>query len=210
MLDGMCRITLSRFYRDKGVFHALTDIVLPAIASRAQEEGRAATCWSAGCASGEEVYTLKIIWNALVSPAFGKRVALNVIGTDIDDAVLQRARAGCYQRGTLREMRDTLIADHFEPKGDLLCVKEEHRPGVSFVKDDIRTTMPAGPFDLILCRNLVFTYFELKLQCRVLNDLATRLRSGAYLVIGAHESLPGGVTGFTAIPECRLILQYQL
>lgn len=46
VLNGMCRITISRFYRDKGVFHALTDIILPAIARRAQEEGREATFWS--------------------------------------------------------------------------------------------------------------------------------------------------------------------
>lgn len=209
VLDSMCRITISRFYRDKGVFQALTDIVLPAIAQRATEEKRDATCWSAGCASGEEVYTLKIIWNALVSPAREKAINLAVIGTDIDDVVLQRARVGCYQRGTLREMPDTLVVDHFELVGGLLCVKDEHRHGVSFVKQDIRAAMPAGPFDLILCRNLVFTYFELELQRRVLSELAARLRPEGYLVIGSHETLPDGVSGFTPIPESRLILQYR-
>src|SRR5690606_31103060 len=208
VLDSMCRITISRFYRDKGVFRALSDIVLPAIARRAEEEKREATCWSAGCASGEEVYTLKIIWNALVSPNREKGVTLTVIGTDIDDAVLKRASVGCYQKGTLREMPYMLITDHFESKGDFLCVKEEHRRGVSFVKQDIRTAMPAGPFDLILCRNLVFTYFDLESQRRVLSKLAARLRPDGYLVIGAHESLPDGVSGFTPIPKSRLILQY--
>lgn len=207
-LDSMCRITISRFYRDKGVFQTLTDVVLPAIAHRAEKEEREATCWSAGCASGEEVYTLKIVWNALVSPNREKDINLTVIGTDIDDVVLQRARVGCYQRGTLREMPDMLVAKHFDLIGDLLCVKDEHRRGVSFVKQDIRTAMPAGPFDLILCRNLVFTYFDLESQRRVLSKLAARLRPDGYLVIGAHESLPDGVSGFTPIPESRLILQY--
>jgi len=207
-LDSMCRITISRFYRDKGVFQTLTDVVLPAIAHRAEKEEREATCWSAGCASGEEVYTLKIVWNALVSPNREKDINLTVIGTNIDDVVLQRARVGCYQRGTLREMPDALVADHFELISGLLCVKDEHRHGVSFVKQDIRAAMPAGPFDLILCRNLVFTYFDLESQRRVLNNLAARLRPDGYLVIGAHESLPDGVSGFTPIPESRLILQY--
>src|SRR5690606_19542978 len=80
VLDSMCRITISRLHRDKGVFQTLTDVVLPAIAQRAKKEDREATCWSAGCASGEEIYTLKIVWNALVSPNREKDINLTVIG----------------------------------------------------------------------------------------------------------------------------------
>lgn len=206
-LDAMCRITISRFYRDKGVFRALTDIVLPRLANRAQAERRHVRCWSAGCASGEEVYTLKIIWDALVSP-IENVMDMTVIGTDIDDAVLERARIACYRRGTLREMPEALIKGHFSARGDVLCVREAHRSGVSFARQDIRTEMPAGPFDLIFCRNLAFTYFEPPLQKRVLGRLTIRLRPDGFLVIGAHEALPDGGAEFSPLPECRQILQY--
>lgn len=210
-LDAMCRITISRFYRDKGVFRALTEIVLPRLAERAQAGGRSVSCWSAGCASGEEAYTLKIIWDALVSPALGYRnggMEMTVIGTDVDDAVLERARIGCYRRGSLRELPEALMKGHFAAQGDVLCVSEEHRRGVSFINQDIRTEMPAGPFDLVLCRNLAFTYFEPRLQWQVLRRLATRLRPDGFLVVGAHEALPDGTAGFAPLPECRQILQY--
>lgn len=206
-LDDLCRITISRFYRDKGVFRTLAYVVLPILARRAEAEKRDVTCWSAGCASGEEVYTLKIIWDAVVAPA-SACVNLTMIGTDIDDAVLERAQVGCYPRGTLREMPDMLIEGHFDVRGDLLCVTEEHRRGITFAKQDIRTVMPAGPFDLVLCRNLVFTYFEPALQRRVLSGLVIRLRPGGFLVIGSHESLPERVTGLAPLPECHQILRH--
>lgn len=206
-LDAMCRVTISRFYRDRGVFQALAHSVLPDLADEARAQDRDVACWSAGCASGEEVYTLKIIWDAQISPNH-EGVGLTVIGTDVDEAVLERARIGCYQRGTLREMPGELIASGFDLRGDRLCVKEQHRRGVSFINQDIRSAMPPGPFDILFCRNLVFTYFLKPLQVRVLDEIATRLRRGGFLVIGAHETLPETALGFSPLPECRQILRY--
>ena len=59
--------------------------------------------------------------------------------------------------------------------------------------------MPRGPFDLVLCRNLAFTYFEEELQRRVLGRIAHRLAIGGALVLGAHETLPTGCTGFDRV-----------
>ena len=207
VLDAMCRITISRFYRDRGVFQALADPVLPTLADEAAIQGRNLACWSAGCASGEEVYTLKIIWDAQISPHH-EGVGLTVIGSDVDQAVLERARIGCYQRGRLREMPGELIASGFDLRGDQLCVKEQHRRGVSFLNQDIRSAMPTGPFDIVLCRNLVFSYFVRPLQARVLAEIATRLRRGGFLVIGAHEALPETALGFSPLPDCQQILRY--
>ena len=68
IIDGFCRITISRFLRDKGIFAALGASVLPAMAQRASAEGRGVAAWSAGCASGEEAYSLKIVWEQCVAP----------------------------------------------------------------------------------------------------------------------------------------------
>jgi chemotaxis protein methyltransferase CheR len=95
ILDSFCRITISRFYRDKAVFRAIDNIVLPDLAARAAEEKRGLRCWAIGCASGEEVYTLRILWDCAIT---GTRsdVGFSVLGTDVDDSVLRRASAGCY------------------------------------------------------------------------------------------------------------------
>ena len=73
-LDEFCRITISRFYRDRGVFQLLQDRVLPELAERAADEGRSVIrVWSAGCASGEEVYTLRILWDLTTFPRLPAR-----------------------------------------------------------------------------------------------------------------------------------------
>jgi chemotaxis protein methyltransferase CheR len=205
-LDSMCRITISRFYRDENVFQVLSDTVLPLLAERAQSEGRRVQVWCAGSASGEEVYTLKIIWDVLLHPSY-PTVDFAVLGTDIDDAVLSRAEKGCYENRTLREMPPKLIDESFERCGNLLCVRSKYRRGIIFSKQDVRRTMPAGPFDLILCRYLAFTYFNASEQRRMLASFAARLRPNGYLVIGRREVIPEGNDAFQPIPECKHILK---
>jgi chemotaxis protein methyltransferase CheR len=184
-LDACCHITISRFFRDRGVFEILRTRVLPDIAARAVREGREARAWSAGCASGEEPYTCKILWDLEMDAA-----GLSVVATDIDESVLERARAACYEPSSLRELPEKLVTKGFERMGRRLCVRPRHREGVTIVRQDLRLDAPAGPFDLVLCRNLAFTYFTLPLQRQVLARIKERLAPRGYLVIGAHERLP--------------------
>ncbi len=88
--DECCPITISRFYRDGRVFEAVRRRVCPDIAARAAREERAARIWSAGCASGEEPYTLKIIWDLDVAPSFPD-IPVAITATDVDETVLTRA-----------------------------------------------------------------------------------------------------------------------
>jgi chemotaxis protein methyltransferase CheR len=190
VLDACCRITISRFFRDRGVFEAVRRLVLPDIAARARREGRGARAWSAGCASGEEPYTLRIVWDLEVAPVV-PGVALSVTASDVDEVMLERARRGCFEASSLRELPAPLVEPAFERQGGLYCVEPGRREGVEFVGQDLRTQAPEGPFDLILCRYLAFTYFAEPLQRRVLDGLLARLRPRGWLVIGTHESLPG-------------------
>lgn len=96
-LDGLTHITISRFFRDKSIFEALEAHVLPEIAAQAYAEKRQARFWSAGCASGEEPYTLKILWDLTISPAFPS-VDCSVVATDVDETVLKRAQRLLCQR----------------------------------------------------------------------------------------------------------------
>lgn len=191
-LDGLCRITISRFYRDRGVFERLTQEALPLLAERALRRRAPLRAWSAGCASGEEPYTLAIAWRLGVAARFPE-VDLEIVATDADPHMLERARRGVYPAGTLREHPTAWRAQAFQSSGETFRLKEDFKRGIEWLSQDLRAEMPAGPFDLVLCRNLAFTYFDPPLQERVLEAVGARLRAGGLLVIGGHESLP--VTG---------------
>lgn len=190
VLDGFCRIPISRFYRDKGVYEALASEVLPACAEAVRKRGGGAIgVLSAGCASGEEPYTVNLIWRLCLSERF-PGVDLRVLAIDIDEGMLQRAERACYSASAFRAMPESLLEQGFFPAGGEYCLRDGFRPGVRFEKADLRERVPPGPFDLILCRNTAFTYFEGAVQAQVFSALDASLREGGFLVIGAHESLP--------------------
>jgi chemotaxis protein methyltransferase CheR len=169
-LDGLCRITISRFWRDPAVFESLRDDVLPSL-------GPTVKAWSAGCASGEEPYSV-------VLAAADAGVAVRVVATDVDATLLDRARSACYPESSLRDLPAMLRARAFEDG----CLRPAYREPVEFLRHDLRSGAPDGSFDLVLCRNLVFTYFAEERQTEVGARLARSLRPGGALVVGAHEA----------------------
>jgi chemotaxis protein methyltransferase CheR len=134
----------------------LREEILPRLTAQGLVQGeRRLRIWSAGCASGEEPYSLALLF------AFGEMQTdqgPEILATDADPHLLERARRACYPASSLRDLPERWRAA-FEGIGDALCLKPERRTSVRFLEQDIRETMPAGAFDLILCRNLVFTYF---------------------------------------------------
>jgi chemotaxis protein methyltransferase CheR len=166
VLDRLCRVTISRFYRDRGVWDAL----------RAELDPR--SVWSAGCGSGEEAYTVALAWPEA-----------SILATDADPALLERAARGCYPESALKELPSELRDRGFDGR----CVRAEVKRRVTLVRHDVREPPPADVFDLILCRNLVFTYFAEELQLEVGRGLAGALAEGGVLVVGTHETLPDGL-----------------
>ena len=191
-LESLCGVTISRFHRDRGVWDALRDDVLPTLAGAAVAAGEEALrCWSIGCASGEEPYTLSIVWTLGVAGRY-PGLRLHVLGTDFDERVLERARAGVYASATLRELPAPWRERAFDRDGDRFRVRDEHRAAVELRRADIREWLPDGMFRLVLCRNLVFTYFDEALQLETLGRLLTRQSPGGGFVVGSHERLPPG------------------
>jgi chemotaxis protein methyltransferase CheR len=194
-LDGLCHITISRFYRDRGVFDFVGGRVLPELARDAQERSAAVEAWSVGCASGEEPYTLALIWHLAVASEF-PGVALHVLATDADETMLRRARAAEYPESALRELPLPWREEAFAARGDAYRLRARFRRSVRLGRHDIRQSPPGGPFDLVLCRNVAFTYFEPELQHEVAARLAASIRPRGALVLGAHETLPEGTACF--------------
>jgi chemotaxis protein methyltransferase CheR len=191
-LDALCPITISCFYRDTAMWEALAGAVLPVLARRAAARGapvlRAA---SLGCASGEEPYTLALTWQFALARQFPD-LPFDVTATDVMEALLARARAGCYPPNSLKHLPPAWREHGFERAGERWCLRERFRAGVTFLQQDLRATGPGPRFDLVLCRNLAFTYFDFPTQRALLTRLLARLEPGGALVIGRRERLPEG------------------
>jgi chemotaxis protein methyltransferase CheR len=186
LLDAMCRITISRFFRDRGVFKTLATEVLPGLAAAAGERGDdRLRCWSCGCASGEEAYTLAILCDTRLP-----EMPVEITASDADPQMLERARRGVYSAGCIRELPEDLRRAGLESAGELFRVCDRYREQVVWQCQDVRLEVLPGPFDLILCRNLVLTYFDHELQREVMDRIVATLGPGGVLVIGSHEQLP--------------------
>ncbi len=184
-LAAFCRIPISRFFRDRGVFEALGREVLPDLARRRT----ALRAWSAGCASGEEPYSLRLLWDLELQPAF-PNCRLEILATDAEPVMLRRAAEARYPAGSLKDLPAGWRDIGFDKKDEEYVLKALFRHDIAFEESDIRETLPAGPFDLVLCRNLAFTYFLADRQRAALQAIDGVLRPGGALVIGTHERLP--------------------
>jgi len=200
VLDGMCRITISRFFRDREVYGFLGDTVFPALVEQAQARGeKVVRCWSAGCCAGEEPYTLALLWQYLLAPRLAGKIRLQIVASDVNPAMLARASVGRYSRGSLKNLPGDWVSCAFSRDNDTLQLTEKIRGQVDFLCHDLRQQPPfTTAFHLICCRNLAFTYFDEATQRDVLDKLCKKLRPGGALVIGCHEKLPAHDLPLTA------------
>lgn len=199
VMDGLCRITISRFYRNRGVFDHLRAEVLPALCQDLLEAGQQSLrCLSLGCCGGEEPFTLGLIWHFDLAPRF-PGMSPEILATESDPKSLARAALGCYSAGSLKDLPAGWREAAFDLEGEDYCLRPEFRRAVRFLEQDLRDAMPAGLFHLVLCRNLVFTYFDEDRQRKIAAELAGRMPSGGILVLGKHERLPSDRTGFETV-----------
>ncbi len=197
LLDGLCRIPISRFFRDPDVFGRLGRAVMPELARAASVRGETRLrCWSAGCASGEEPYGVALLW-AFEAAARSPPLDLDVVATDTEPHLLERARAAQYPASSLKDLPPGWRQQAFTPSEGQFKLRSEYRRCVSLLRQDVREEAPQGPFDLVLCRNLAFTYFAEPVQRRVLEAIMGALVPGGALVIGANERLPDGDPEFS-------------
>jgi chemotaxis protein methyltransferase CheR len=195
-LDALCRVTISRFYRDKMMFAFLEQEVLPTLAQ--QVIARGGDClkvWCVGSGSGEEPYTIVLVWQLRLQSQF-PGLKLQVIATDADPNMIRRAGEACYQYGTVKNLPEEWREQAFARQAENYCLKPEYQSDIRFRVEDVREATPAEEFDLVLCRNLVFTYFDEDQQEEILRRIQAVLRDEGALVIGIHENLPEAIAGF--------------
>ncbi|MBI4864511.1 MAG: methyltransferase domain-containing protein [Candidatus Riflebacteria bacterium] len=189
-LESFCRISISRFYRDRLVFDRLREAELPRLAREALESPQPKVrIWCAGCASGEEPYTIALLWSLELADRF-PGCTLELSATDANAALIDRAHRGEYPAGSIRDL-PAPFRSAFEIVGRTAILPVQFRSLASFSVADVRTVFPDRELDGIFCRNLPFTYFELEAQRRFLEAVDRILRPGGLLAIGAKEVLPG-------------------
>jgi len=200
LLDALT-INVTKLFRNWEAYAAVADRVVPALWSREQPRIRV---WSAGCSSGEEPYSIAVLFHRFVaeSGAPGSIRRLDVLGTDIDRRCLARARTGDFGEGDFADTPEEIRARYFGAAPDY-PVDFAVRQVVRFEQRDLLVDpAPAGPFDLIVCRN-VMIYFDRDSQERLFEKFHGALAPDGFLMLGKVETLLGRARGRFAPVDAR-------
>jgi len=185
VIDAMM-ITETSFFRDVHTFHALRTTILPELIARRAAE-RTLHIWCAACASGQEPYSVAM----LIRDQFPALMNWNLrlIGSDVSETMLARARAGVYsQLEVNRGLPAPLLLRHFERSGDDWRLRDPIRRMVEFRDINLAATLPAlPPMDLVLLRN-VLIYFDGFTRRAALESVARCLRPDGTLLLGGGEA----------------------
>lgn len=181
-------VNVSEFFRNPEVFRILDSEVIPGLVRHCRRQRRPLGFWSAGCAGGEEAYSVAI----LLRRAGLRNAETSLLGTDIDGSVVTRARAGVFETHHMRELDEATRTEFFQSEGSEtdFRIRRDRLPPVRFQVRDVMRQPFQRDLDLVLCRNLLI-YIEPGLQERLLATLTQVLRPGGVLVLGRVERLLG-------------------
>lgn len=177
-------INVTSFFRDPSAWDALRTDILPAIL-RSKTDEEMIRIWSAGCASGEEAYSIAVLLAELLGiEAFQERV--KIYATDLDDEALADARQATYSQQKVEGLSAPQLEQFFEQKDGLYTFRKDLRRVVIFGRHDLIQDAPISRIDLLLCRNTLM-YFNAEAQSRILARFHFALRDRGYLFLGKAE-----------------------
>jgi two-component system CheB/CheR fusion protein len=179
-------INVTSFYRDSNTWEYLQNEIIPnMLANKLPDE--VIRVWIAGCASGEETYTLVMcLAEVMGKAAFLERV--KIYATDIDEDALNHARAGVYGEKDLSTVPNELVEKYFECTTNGYMMRKEYRRAVIFGRHDLVQDAPISRADLLICRNVIM-YLNPDTQAKILTRLHFALNEGGYLFLGKAEML---------------------
>lgn len=189
------------FFRNEPQFEAFEKHLIPEIVQSRKYNGRSKIkIWSAASSSGEEAYTLAMIFLDKLKPRF-PNLDVEIIGTDISQSVIEIAKRGVYKDYSIRNMPNYYLKKYFSVQDGKYHVHDSVKQFVRFEKqnlfDQSRMRFMRN-FDVIYCCN-VLIYFDLKSKIQVVSNLYNSLNPGGYLFIGYAESLHGISTAYKLI-----------
>lgn len=198
-------IGVTRFFRDKEVFQSMQDSIVPSIVSESPED-RDIRVWVAGCSTGEEAYSIAILFaEALFNQNIDRVV--KIFATDVNGQAISTAGIGRYSSDLLQDVGPAYLSSYFtRASGSDYQVSDQIRQKVIFATHNLIADPPFSNMDLVVCRNILI-YFQHSVQKKVLTSLLFSLRKGGYLLLGSSESLADLAPHFEAIDERNRIFR---
>ncbi len=197
-------INVTGFFRDAPAWEAITNEIVPQIIA-AKRPTDPIRVWSAGCASGEEAYTLAMVLaEALGLEQFRDRV--KIYATDADEEALNWARQASYQAKETTAIPPHLLERYFEPSDTRYVFRKDLRHAIIFGRHDLIQDAPISRIDLLVCRN-VLMYFNAETQARILSRFHFALNEGGVLFLGKAEILFTHLSNFTPVDLKRRIFR---
>ncbi len=186
-------VNVTEFFRDPQTWrYVRAEVLEPMVAARAVDAPL--RLWSAGCASGEEAYTLAMLMAEIVGPDdFRRRV--KIYATDVDEARLDEARAAAYGEQQVAAVPPELLGRYFEQAGDRFAFRRDLRRSVVVGRNDLVRDAPISRIDVLACRNTLM-YFNAETQARILDRFHAALNDGGALLLGGAEMTLGHANAF--------------
>ena len=191
----------SFFYRDKTPFEHFTQMMMPELL-KARASQKKIRIWCAAASTGQEPYTLAMCLKEMESKLAGWRI--EILGTDISNEVLDRAKAGTYtQFEVQRGLPIQLLLKYFTQQGESWTISPQLRSMVQWKKFNLLDSFAGfGQFDIVFCRN-VLIYFDQATKVDILGRIAKTMTPDGYLVLGAAETVVGLTDAFKPAPDRR-------
>jgi chemotaxis protein methyltransferase CheR len=189
------------FFRNEPQFEALEQALIPDLVARKRSLGKPKIrVWSAASSSGEEAYTIAMLYLERLKPKYPD-LEIEIIGTDINQAVLETAKRGIYRDYSIRSTPKHYLSQYFQEESSRYHLREEVKRLVRFehlnLADQLKMRQMQN-FDVIFCCN-VLIYFDLKSKTQVISNLYNSMTKGGYLFIGYAESLHGISAAFKLV-----------
>jgi two-component system CheB/CheR fusion protein len=195
-------INVTAFFRDPGTWSFLAESVIPDLVTRRAGLGPIRV-WSAGCASGEEAYTLAILFCEALG-VDGFRDSVKIYATDVDEEALAKARQASYSEREVADVPEPLLAKYFEKIEDRFVFRKDLRRHVIFGRHDLIQDAPISRVDMLVCRNALM-YFNAETQARILARFQFALNPHGVLFLGRAETLLTHAAAFTPLDVKRRI-----
>jgi len=191
LMDSLT-VNVTEFFRNMETFEGLENEVIPKIIKEKEHDSRdIIKVWSAGCASGEETYSLTILFLEALRKS-KKDYKLMVFGTDIDSKSLMKAKIGSYDKSKVGGIRPELLEKYFDNVGSEYKIKPGVKQHIKFSSLDLNGDIEKNLiiYDLIVCRNVVI-YFKTEVKEVLFLKFCKMLRKNSYLVLGKNETIIG-------------------
>jgi two-component system CheB/CheR fusion protein len=179
-------IPVTYFFRDASFFESLSSIVFPSLIKTLR--GDELRIWSAGCATGEEVYSLAICLDEYLQKTGNSHITVKIFASDLSVKCIEKARAGIYALQDLKNIDEKRIKKYFIKRESGYHVSKTIRDNCVFTVHDLTQDFPFSKIDFISCRN-VLIYFNAELQSKVLASFHYALRDNGFLFLGKSESV---------------------